>query len=118
MTTEKTSNTWKTMGILGVVFGGLGLILSLFGAIGMYLGILGLILGAIGVFLATKGGKMTLPIIAVVVSLLAAGNGYRMKVAYEEAFDKFGAEFKKGLEEGFKDLENDIENRYKQFISA
>lgn len=54
MTTEKTNNTWKTLSIIGLVFGGLGLILSLFGSIGMYVGILGLILAAIGAFLSTK----------------------------------------------------------------
>ncbi len=73
MTTEENKKTWKTLGILAIVFGGIGVLLSFTGSIGLYITVLGLILGLGSIFMATKQqGKMTLAIIGIVLSLLGA----------------------------------------------
>ena len=109
-TQEQTKSTWKVLGIIGLIVGILGLILSLFGGIGMYLGIVGIILSGLGAFLATKqGGKMVLPVIALLISLAAAGNGYRMSLKYQEAFDEFSKELQKTGADAMDKLQKDLE---------
>lgn len=51
---------------------------------------------------------MVLPIIAVLISLAAAGNGYRMSLKYQEAFDKMGKEWKKEMNKGFDKMKEDL----------
>lgn len=64
----------NTLSIIAIVLGGLGFLLSLVPCVGFFgvpLGVLGLILGAIAYFKAKDNGdKKTLPIVALVLSVL------------------------------------------------
>lgn len=101
----KTKKTWKTLGILSIVFAGIGIILSLFGSIGMYTGILALLLGLGSLFMASKQeGKYTLAIIGIVIAGCATFNGYRAA----QAWSKAATEFENSINN--LDLENEIKN--------
>jgi hypothetical protein len=101
----ETKKTWKTLGILSIVFAVMGGVLSLFGSIGMYTGIFALLLGVGSLFMASKqGGKYTLAIVGIILAASTTFAGYKSAQAWGKAATEF--------EESLKniDLEKEIEN--------
>ena len=87
--------TWKVLGILSVVLGGLSILFSFIPCLGMYAlysGGFATILSVIALLTANKAkAPMTLAIIGLVISLLSAGIGYWQRTKLEQ----LGGELKK-----------------------
>jgi hypothetical protein len=87
--------TWKVLGILSVVLGGLSILFSFIPCLGMYAlysGSFATILSVIALVMANKAkAPMTLAIIGLVISLASAGIGYWQRTKLEQ----LGGELKK-----------------------
>jgi len=100
------SGSWKVLGIIAVVFGGLSILFAFIpclGAYAMYTGGLATILSIIALVLANNAqAPKTLAIIALVVSLASAGIGYWQYTQIKKA----GAEMEKSLEKFKHDVDS------------
>lgn len=86
----------KVLGILSIVFGGLGLLLSWVPIINNFaflLGILALILGVIGLFINRKS-KKTISIIGTVISIVTIAIVLFTQASYSHAMNKVSEDFK------------------------
>ena len=87
----------NTLAIIAIVLGGLGFLLSLVpcvGFLGIPLGVLGLILGAIAYFKAKDNGdKKTLPIVALVLSVLPILISVIWYFAFTSGLDNFDVDY-------------------------
>ena len=98
--------TWKVLGILSVVLGGLSILFSFIPCLGVYAvysGGFATILSIIALLMANKAkAPTTLAIIGLVISLISAGIGYWQLRKWEQ----IGGEFKKGMDSLHINLNN------------
>lgn len=111
--TPPAGGSWKVMGILSVVFGGLSILFAFIpclGAYAMYSGVLATILSIVAFVMANSAkAPKTMAIVGIVISLASVGVGYWR---YTQLKD-LGSAFEKGMNNALDSINKKLDTTKK-----